>query len=321
MASSKKKKTDILSVVKFAAVGVAIGLILVYAFNHYRTDYCHDPVPDTPNIYVYSADRGYGTLNRTYCSGRGIAPADISRMITYSDIPEIASIEGVRRIYIFSDRKLDNFMKAGNNSNGFGQDDLTELSVPYDIIRNFADPSAAGAMFELTLGTPPADGTDGIALPQDWIMLNGNPSLGSRVTYNGKDYTLTGINRYDFAWLSFDESTSLYYIYDPSTYDSFIADLNAYLAEVDGTSSVSMMLECDDGATLSVQDLLISKYPSTNYLSAPFIRTFKSEFNGVFWTNLFLFIICVGMSATVIFVWITIVQRKRKAGKRSSRRR
>ena len=283
MAGSKKKRIDILSVVKYAAVAVAIGLILIYAFNHYRTDYSHDPVPDTPNIYAYVSGQGYGTLNRTYCSGRGITPTDTSRMITYSDIPEIASIEGVRRIYIFSDRKLDNFMKAGNSSTDFGGDDLTKLSVPYDIYRNFADPSAAGAMFELTLGTAPADGTDGIALPQDWIMMNGSPSLGSRVTYCGKDYTLTGINRYDFAWLSFDESTSLYYIYDPSTYDSFTADLNAYLAETDGISGVSMMLECDEGATLSVQDLLISKYPSTNYLSAPFIRTFKSEFNG--WRN------------------------------------
>jgi len=61
-----------------------------------------------------------------------------------------------------------------------------------------------------------------------------------------------------------------------------------------------------------VQDLLLTKYPSTNCLSAPFVHVWKGEINGQFWTNLCLFVVCVGASAAVVFVWITMVQKKRK---------
>ena len=282
-------------------------VIGISAYRLYERDYCTDVPPDTPNIYVYAADLAYTDLNTTYCTGKGITPTgDSFRMIRYEDIPEIASLDGVTGLYIFSDVKLDAFFARGNTG------DTLEMSVPHDIITHFGDPSSMSAMFVLTIGGAPADGSKGICLPQDIATGLGMATVGSTVTWNGKEYTLTGINKYDFAWVPFEEDKSLFYVYNPSTWEEFMSELNDYMIEEDTVSYVSMMICCEEGKSAELQDYLITNYPASNYTSREFVKVWKSQHNKGYWKSLGIIAFCslaVGVPAE--FFMITVYRKKK----------
>ena len=279
----------------------AIGLIPIYGLTRCGSYYCYDTIPDTSGIYAYAADLKYGQRNQDYSSARGIRPEDENRMIEYRDIPGIAELDGVKKVYVFSDVKLNAFLNGGNPGSGGEDAELVTLSIPHDIYQNFAVPSAADAMFELEIGGAPADGSNGIALPESWLIANGGATIGDKVVFGGKEYTLTGINHYEYAWVPFEEEKSLYYVYDASTWESFNNELSRYLISVDGMSYVNMYIECEEGKTAGVQDQLVKSYPSTNYASAQFTKVIKSDINGKYWSNLIIFAVCVLLAASVVF--------------------
>ena len=286
---------------------VVVLVIGITAYKLYQSDYCTDVPPDTPNIYVYAVDYAYGELNNTYCEGKGISPvSDAFRMIEYEDIPEIAAMDGVTGLYIFSDVKLNAFFERGNEG------DMLEMSVPNDVYRYFAEPSAMSAMFVTSFGGAPADGSNGICLPQSVINALGLPSIGSTVPWNGKEYTLTGINNYEFAWVPLDEDKSLFYIYDPSTWDAFMAELNDYLVENDAVSHVSMMICCEEGKSIELQDYLITNFPASNYQSREFTKVWKSQYNKGFWKSVGIVTLCsLAVAVPAEFVMIRTYRKKK----------
>ena len=286
---------------------VVLLVIGISSYKLYLRDYCTDEVPDTPNIYVYAADLSYSDLNTKYCSGKGINPTgDAFRMIRYEDIPQIAAMDGVTGLYIFSDVKLNDFFERGNTG------DTLEMSVPHDIITYFGGPSSMEAMFVLTIGGAPADGSKGICLPQNIANGLGMATVGSNVTWNGKEYILTGINKYDFAWVPFEEDKSLFYVYDPSTWDLFMDELNDYIAAEDAVSYVSMMICCEDDKSAELQDYLITNYPASNYSSREFVRVWKAQHNKGFWKSVGIIALCTLVVAVPSEIIMIRVSRKKK---------
>ena len=73
-------------------------VLVLYACYELLSDYCIDEVPDTDSVFVYSVDRAFEELNRTYAKARGIVPEDETAFIDYEQIPEL-STRMVLRIY------------------------------------------------------------------------------------------------------------------------------------------------------------------------------------------------------------------------------
>jgi len=303
-----KNKNKALRILSFFLIGVSIGLIIVYSFIRYREDYCTDTLPATPNIYVYAADLMYDSLNRTYVESKGIdKTGDGFRMIEYDDIPQIAVLDGVKGLYIFDDTKVDEM---------FGRDlsdPLYEYSVPEVIYKYFGGPSAASSMFIPVLGGCPADGSNGICLPQSEVNELFNPPIGSQIVWRDNTYTLTGINKYSFAWVGFTEDTSLYYIYDPATYDDFVNRIKLYCLREDAESHVCMMIVCDEDKSVALQDYLVGTYPASNYSSREFTRVLKSSMNKEFWKKIAVFSVAdIVITAAVVTPMLIKSKKKEK---------
>ncbi|MBP5261024.1 MAG: hypothetical protein J6Z43_02710 [Clostridiales bacterium] len=289
----------------FALIGVAAGLIILYAILHYENYYCTDEIPDTPNIFVYDADCFYGTLNRTYTGYKDLEAGDAFRMIGYDDIPDIAAIDGVEGFYIFDDVKIEDFFNY-DKSQG-----MLEMSVPQDIINYFGDESAMSSMFITTFGSGPADGSNGICLPQSEITARLNAAIGSTIDYKGSPMVLTGINNYEFAWLPFDEEKSLIYVYDPDTYEDFAAKIKLFCLREEVTSNVRMMIICDPDKSVQIQDYLITTYPASNYQSREFSRVFKASMNSAYWKSVGKFALADIIIAAVVVVPMLVYAKKK----------
>ena len=298
-------KQKILWLAGFMLIGIAAGLLIIYVCIRCARDFCTDTLPDTPNIYVYSADLMYDELNRRYVESKGLSKGDGFRMIEYEDIPEIASLDGVKGFYIFDDVKLDEMLNYDLSG------PLREWSVPQDIYLYFGDPSGESSMFIPVIGGGPADGTNGICLPQTEIAALLNPALGSTIEWNGGTYTLTGVNKNRFAWVAFDEDKSLYYVYDPATYDDFLTRLNLYCLREDAVSHVNMMIVCDEDKSVEIQDYLISTYPASNYSSREFARVFKSSYNAEIWKEILVFAL-LDLGITAVVVTPMLIKAKKK---------
>ena len=108
-------------------------------------------------------------------------------------------------------------------------------------------------------------------------------------------------------------SSSIYYRYDPSTWEAFLARLASYLEENDAVSDVNMMICCDEDRSSDIQKLLVSRYPASNYTSAEFVRAWKDNYNKVFWTEQIWFMVIVIVVTAGAEVALFYLGRKKKS--------
>ena len=84
----------------FALPLLVCSVFATIAGPYYIVNKSREEVPDTTSVLVYSVDYEFGEFNRTYAKGRGIVPKDKTVQVTFDKIPEIASWDGVKDIYV-----------------------------------------------------------------------------------------------------------------------------------------------------------------------------------------------------------------------------
>ena len=64
---------------------------------------CTDVIPPGNIIAIYQAEYTYGDLNAVYARGAGldIDSENYDRMITYEDIPQIVSMDGIENVILY----------------------------------------------------------------------------------------------------------------------------------------------------------------------------------------------------------------------------
>ena len=281
-----------MTVVRIAVAVTAIGITGIFAGFGYLSNYCTDEIPDTTSIYVYTVDRGVDTLKRTYLNGKHIKPSDESRYIKYEDIPEISKLPGVETVYIFDDAAFSDF------EYGFYSGEISEItvSVPRDVIAYYGDPSGMASLFSLD--------------PE------GNPEPDAECAY-------IRCRSRSCDWAQGDLQTDpfpFYYKYDEGTWDAFMDDLENYLIEEDAISDVSMLITLSSGTAVDsagLQDLLMERYPGSNYMSAEFARVFRHETNGKYWAGVAVFALIAAIITVIIEIVITKAVKKAGARKRT----
>ena len=249
------------------------GLIL-FAGYQFLTDYCSDRIPATDSIYVYTVDRAFDELNRKYAAAKGIKPEDETRLITYDDIPEISTWEGVKDVYVFDDAAYSEYEELQK------RDDVTfNVAVPADSAVHYGDPSGMRSLFSLYyVGTLDV-------FEYEYIVFE---------CHHGSH-----CNVYD------DPDLYLYYKYDPATWELFTDRLDEYLEDEDAVSYVSMLITVD-GDSEGLQQRLMSEYPASNYSSADFTSTWRNAHNN----KLLKRIVITAVTVIVIVVALEILLGK-----------
>ena len=262
-------------------------LVALFAGAAYMSDYCTDEIPDTTSIFVYTVDRGVEDLNRKYLNGKKITVSDESRYILYSDIPEIAAMDGVGSIYIFDDAVFNDFADLINS----GETDEEYVAVPSEMMTYFRGPSGMESVFGIDPDTiSGADEYVYIRCLKDSCELADGPVSSDVFRF--------------------------YYKYEEATWDDFMARLENYIVEYDAISDVNMLITVSpdtDEKSVALQDFLMEKYPGSNYMSAEFARIFRNETNKAYWMKVLIFAAVLSVITVVIEIVITkAVKRVKK---------
>ena len=239
----------VITVLQIVIPAVTIAGFAAFESFYYATQRCTDEVPDTTSLYVYTVDEEFGELNQRYAKAMGIEPKAKDRLITYDSIPEISSWNEVKDIYIFSDAAVeaaDEDYRAGKN---------IKIAVPSDVMFYYGDCSGMWSMF----GDDEAKYDDRSHYGEYMVFDTGEDSF--KKVYEEPDYYF-------------------YYKYDPSTWDSFLTELNRYLAENDASSDVSMLITARSKPDASnLQMKLMYEFPASNYDSAHYSKVWNESYN------------------------------------------
>lgn len=250
---------------------LAVRGLLLFSGYQFLTDYCSDRIPATESIYVYTVDRAFDELNRKYAGARGIKPEDETRLITYDDIPEISTWDGVKDIYVFDDAAYSEFEELNR------RDDVTfNAAVPADAAVHYGDPSGMRSLFDLYyVGTLDV-------FEYEYIVFE---------CHRGYKHNVYA-----------DPDLYLYYKYDHATWNQFTDRLDEYLEAEDAVSDVSMLITVD-GDSAGLQQRLVREYPASNYSSAEFTGTWRAAHNN----NLLRRIIITAVTVMLITVALEIL--------------
>lgn len=280
----RKMRKTVLLIFMLAVPILTVCIFIAVAGVYYVINRSTDEVPDTSSIYVYTVDGEFGELNQVYCKGSGVVPGDKSSMITYKDIPEISKLEGVKDIYILNEIVLWDF-----------QDSIMEgeskvVSIPSEIVRYYSECSGMS-------------------------MYSKEPSDGEYSVFECHTEVVEGKYYEEVAAPSSAEPEySLYYKYDPATWDQFAQEMNKHLTERDaGDGDISMLIttrSADDGKAL--QQRLMKDYPASNYDSAEFTESWMKAYNGNINRNITVAAVISGVLLIGIETGLGLLMKTRK---------
>ena len=220
-----------------------------------------------------------------------IDPENFDRMISYEDIPQIASMDGVENVILYDTSYLDPiiYTTAGE---GRLLDKLHLFAVPEAIAQDYLHQTAIPYGTEdLEEGRLPRDGAHEITISKkllkkhfaytDEMMTR---AIGSRVNYENETYTIVGINSYDICYISFDAKRNYgLYQYDADTFNEFVTrnlnykKTNEYFHP---EYANEIFIFTADGSEKAVLDKLLQEYPAENYISSEYVSVWKKTFNG-----------------------------------------
>ena len=282
------KKIKILSAL--LTLFVITGLLL-FTYSQITSGYCTDTVPPGNIIAVYQADYTYSDLNAVYASGAGldIGPENYDRMITYEDIPDIASMDGVVTVLLYDSSYLDAIYRTANEDKLIEK--LNPVAVPESITQDYLHQTAIPYGTEyLEEGRLPRDSAHEITISKKLLekhfsytdeMLS--RAIGSKISYENETYTITGINSLDICYISFDAKRNYgLYQYDANTFDEFVTrnvdykKTNDYLYPEHANE---IFIFTEDGSEKSVLNELFKEYPAENYISSEYVSVWKKTFN------------------------------------------
>ncbi len=302
-------------IVQIILIFLGVVAIVVFGYFYSRNHFCTDEIPNTNNIYIYQAELEYGSINQRYAKHRDLSVDEnlYFRCTTLEDIPDIAALEGVNGIYLFDDAYF--LEDGGLIDQVIDEDPAATASVPQDVYVYFSNCSGIWSIFEIVAGEAPADGAGEIALSADWLeqrygITDPESAIGQQLEFQGETYTLSGIQTYSFAWISFQPGDELgYYTYDPDTFEQFEEKELSFWEEQDGDYYLSAMVECQNLAATQeqVQDSLVTAYPGSNYLSKSIVTAWKASVNHDFWRTILVacvvIVIIVGGTCLILQLW------------------
>ncbi|MDY9926071.1 ABC transporter permease [Methanosarcina sp.] len=284
------KKIKILSVLLTVLVITALSL---FTYSQITNGYCTETIPPGNIIAIYQVDYTYGDLNAVYVRGAGldIDSENYDRMITYEDIPHIASMDGVENVILYDTSYLDTLIYKTASEDRL-LDKLNLIAVPESIAQDYlhqtAIPYGTGYLEE---GRLPRDGAHEITISKKLLkkhfaytdeMLT--RAIGSKVNYDNETYTITGINSYDICYIFFDPERNYgLYQYDADTFDEFVTRNIDYKKTNDyfhPEYANEIFIYTADGSEKSVLDKLFQEYPAENYISSEYVSVWKKTFNG-----------------------------------------
>ncbi|AKB28302.1 hypothetical protein MSSIT_1583 [Methanosarcina siciliae T4/M] len=220
-----------------------------------------------------------------------IDPENYDRMISYEDIPQIASMDGVENVILYDASYLDPIIYTTAGEDRL-PDKLNLIAVPEAIAQDYLNQTVIPYGTEyLEEGRLPRDGSHEISISKKLLekhfaytdeMLT--RAIGSKVNYENETYTIAGINSYDICYISFDAKRNYgLYQYDADTFDEFIKRNLDYKQTNDyfhPEYANEIFIFTADGSEKSVLDRLFQEYPAENYISREYVSVWKKTFNG-----------------------------------------
>ena len=242
-------------------------------------------------IATYKAELVYGELNRIYVENKNlqIAESDYYTMITYDDLPEIMSLDGVERAILLDTAYYSAVVEK--LMEGTLLEQLTLISQPNVITEYFYHLGGYGESEALLLnGTYPKDEADEVAVSKSVLkkffaftdeMLD--EAIGQMIEINGKEYKIVGIMDFDGCLLSYESGQDYgYYEYDESTYAKYADKIKGYLTETEyylPNETDTLYLFTDKNYEEVILDYLMQTYPADNYLSGTYNEVWVEAFN------------------------------------------
>lgn len=306
------KKIKILSVLLTLLVITALSL---FTYSQITNGYCTDTIPPGNIIAIYQADYTYGDLNAVYVRGAGldIDSDNYDRMITYEDIPDIVSMDGVENVIIYDNSYFYTLYRTANEDRL--PEKLNLIAVPESIAQDYLHQTDIPYGTEyLEEGRLPLDNAHEITISRkllekhfsypDEMLIR---AIGSKVNYDNETYTIVGINSadnaepdrieendnetyttvginsYDICYVSFDSKRNYgLYQYDVDTFDEFVTRNINYKKTNDfiyPEYANEIFIFTADGSEKSVLDTLFQEYPAENYISSEYVSVWKKTFN------------------------------------------
>ncbi|WP_369798980.1 ABC transporter permease [Methanosarcina sp. WWM596] len=265
----------------------------MFTYSQITNNFCTETIPPGNIIAVYQADHTYGDLNAVYVRGAelDLDPENYDRMISYEDIPQIASMDGVENVVLYDPSYLDPIIYTGAGE-GRLLDKLNLIAVLEPIAQDYLNQTVIpyGAEY-LEEGRLPRDGAHEITISKKLLkkhfaytdeMLT--RAIGSRVNYENETYTIVGINKYDICYISFDAKRNYgLYQYEAGTFNEFVTRNLDYKKTNDyfhPEYANEIFIFTANGSEKSVLDKLFQEYPAENYISSEYVSVWKKTFNG-----------------------------------------
>lgn len=242
-------------------------------------------------IVTYKADLVYGDLNQVYGKAKGfqIAEKDYYTMITYDDIPQIMSLEGVERAILMDTAYQTAVLQA--TLEGTLLEELTLISQPNVITEEFYYLGGYGEADALLLdGTYPKDEANEVAVSKPVLKKffsftdeMADRALGEVISIHGEAYTIVGIMDLDACLLSYESGQDYgYYEYDANTYPAYADQTKSYLEETGyylSAETDNLYLFTDQNYEEAVLDYLMQTYPADNYVSNTYSKIWVRAYN------------------------------------------
>lgn len=272
------KKYQLIMHLIFAVI--LLGFFIWHA-DRFETGYSQSASPEENLIMAYYAP-GMG-INDNYVLYEKLTIQQSGyKRISYDDLSDIAGIDGVEKIVTISLDRTFHFENNVINGKKF------TTGIPYNVcMGNFIKMLGLQDWFVIEEGTAPADEKKEIALSKDRLKdlypdTNPEELLGKDIVVDGEQWVLTGIQKYDFTWVSFDyEDSNWFYVYDQATCEDYLQAIASSSEEYPDCA----FFFTRDGMEKTVLNTLILQYAENCYDSAEFAHGWKSYYNRQFCKN------------------------------------
>ena len=232
---------------------LAYHALLIFAVYKLMESYNNDYIPQTDSIYAYQILYGshayeqWDIKRSEYLAARDIVPEDMSKEITFDDIPDISTWDGVKKIYIRND------VAIAEKSRLKREGEVFNIAVPADTI----------------------------------VHYNSNTNMLEEFGYHSGYSRIPVLDVYEYEYIVFncdglryenvyaEPDLYLYYEYDPSTWDQFRTDLDAYYEDKADEPYLRILIAVD-GDSAALQQKLVREYPNSCYVSKEFTSTWKT---------------------------------------------
>lgn len=255
--------------------------------------------PDTICIYDYGAknEGPFGEFNEAYFRAAHLdeKSSKVGNTFYLQDVPALAEQPGVKDVYAL-DIAISQRVAAytSHSANGkikrFNPKEIQFAAIPEMVLNNYGDNTGDMFLFVLNQGVMPADGKREVALSERMVRkLYGYKDaaklLGKKVTLPGGNYRLVGINRYDFAWVSYSEDEDNgWYHYTEDSFPAFLSkeerdSLSVGWRDDDSPLFDTVVLTTETGRERGVLDYLMQNYSKTYYYSPVFDELVVAQTN------------------------------------------